>query len=294
MQIAVISDIHNNHLALERCLAEAERRNIEHFLFLGDYVTDCAYPKKTMDLLYTLQARKKCWFVRGNREEYMLRHRRGFQDGWRVPSTTTGSLMYTYENLRAKDLDFFEALDIKQTVTIDGFPALLCCHGSPTDSRGDMSVGSEGAKQALDACDEKMIVCGHTHHQGTFVYNGKKIINAGSVGVPVDWGGQTQFLVLHSQGGEWQEEFIRLEYDREGAVRELYESGLAGKCNVWAKIVEDTLRTGEDKTVKCLELAQMLFARRTMADGEKREGHENEWEREEECWREAAKRLGIC
>lgn len=291
MQLAVISDIHSNYRALESCLAEAKRRKIDHYLFLGDYTTDCAYPQKTMDILYALQADKSCWFIRGNREEYLLRHRQGFQDGWKVPSTTTGNLLYTYENLRTKDLDFFESLDIKQTVEIEGYPALLCCHGSPTDSRGDLSFGSEGARRALETYEEEIIVCGHTHHQGVFVHNGKKLANAGSVGVPVDWDGRTQFLVLHSQGGEWQEEFIRLEYDREGTIRDLYESGLAEKCNIWAKTVEDTLRTGVDKTILCLELAQRLFKQQTAAGGGNGCGEE---ELEEVCWREAARQLGIC
>ena len=52
MDIAVMSDIHSNHVAFERCLSYALVRKIGVFFFLGDYVGDMAYPQKTMDLLY--------------------------------------------------------------------------------------------------------------------------------------------------------------------------------------------------------------------------------------------------
>ena len=52
MKIAVFSDIHSNRIALEACFAEAERRKADVWAFLGDYVSDCACPHKTMELLY--------------------------------------------------------------------------------------------------------------------------------------------------------------------------------------------------------------------------------------------------
>ena len=72
MDIAVMSDIHSNHVAFERCLSYALVRKIGVFFFLGDYVGDMAYPQKTMDLLYEMEKQYQCFFVRGNREDYLL------------------------------------------------------------------------------------------------------------------------------------------------------------------------------------------------------------------------------
>ena len=37
MEIAVLADLHSNYLALEACLRETKKRNIENYIFLGDY-----------------------------------------------------------------------------------------------------------------------------------------------------------------------------------------------------------------------------------------------------------------
>ncbi len=64
VQVAVLSDIHSNYRALEAVLAECEKRQIKDYLFLGDYVTDCAYPRKTMELLREAERQWNCKFIR--------------------------------------------------------------------------------------------------------------------------------------------------------------------------------------------------------------------------------------
>ena len=60
MRIAVMADIHSNHIALETCFAEAQRRNAEEFIFLGDYLDDLAYPQKTLDFLDKIKKQYSC------------------------------------------------------------------------------------------------------------------------------------------------------------------------------------------------------------------------------------------
>ena len=71
-KIAVIGDIHSNHIGLERCIGHALERDVDEFLFLGDYISDCAYPQKTMQIIYEMDHNYPCIFIRGNREDYML------------------------------------------------------------------------------------------------------------------------------------------------------------------------------------------------------------------------------
>ena len=74
MEIAVLSDIHGNYVALERCVRYALERGIETFLFLGDYLGDLAYPQKTMQFLYSLKETYSCSFIKGNKEDYWLHY----------------------------------------------------------------------------------------------------------------------------------------------------------------------------------------------------------------------------
>ena len=46
MRIAVMADSHSNHIALETCFAEAQRRNAEELIFPGDYLGDLAYQRR--------------------------------------------------------------------------------------------------------------------------------------------------------------------------------------------------------------------------------------------------------
>ncbi len=285
MKLAVLSDIHSNHLALEACVRHINQQKIENLLFLGDYVSDCAYPQLTMNLLYDLRLHKNCWFIKGNREEYLLRHRQSSNDGWNSPSSASGSLCYTYENLRDMDFQFFESLDIKGHMAISGYPEFEYCHGSLSESRGDLSCGSEGARNALSTIHTDLIVCGHTHEQGTYQYGGKKIVNTGSVGIPWSKGAKTQFVILHSEGSAWEEEYISLDYDRKGAVQELYDSGLTKQANIWAKLVEGTLLTGIDRCMDCLKLAYQISLESS--------GNADWNSMKEEYWEEAARRMGI-
>ena len=70
MNIAVLSDIHGNYVALQAVIDYAINQGADTFVFLGDYVGELAYPQKTMEMLYSLREKYKCFFIRGNKEDY--------------------------------------------------------------------------------------------------------------------------------------------------------------------------------------------------------------------------------
>lgn len=55
MKIAVLSDIHGNYVALQKCLEDAEKNNVDCYFFLGDYLGEFPYPQKTMKIIYDMQ-----------------------------------------------------------------------------------------------------------------------------------------------------------------------------------------------------------------------------------------------
>ena len=111
MKIGVISDIHSNIIAFKECVKYLEKEGCDEYLFLGDYVSDTPYARETLDYLYEFMNSHTCLFLRGNREEYMLDQRKALKDGmdekkWSYNSAS-GNLLFTYEQLTEKDLDFF-------------------------------------------------------------------------------------------------------------------------------------------------------------------------------------------
>ena len=119
MRIAVLSDIHGNYVALQECIDYALRREIDTFIFLGDYVGELAYPQKTMEIIYTLKKKYDCYFIKGNKEDYWIDYRKNGERGWKEYDSTTGSLYYTYHNLTSEDIAFFESLSCKKEVHIE-------------------------------------------------------------------------------------------------------------------------------------------------------------------------------
>ncbi|MCI8365011.1 MAG: hypothetical protein HFG34_08690 [Eubacterium sp.] len=75
MKIGIISDIHSNIIALKACTAYMESIFCNEYLFLGDYVSDTPYTRETLDYLYDFKSKHNCLFLRGNREDYMLKQR---------------------------------------------------------------------------------------------------------------------------------------------------------------------------------------------------------------------------
>ena len=65
MRFAVLSDIHSNYAALMAVIADAESRQPDYWLFLGDYVTDCPYPHRTVEFLRDFSQTHSCLMIRG-------------------------------------------------------------------------------------------------------------------------------------------------------------------------------------------------------------------------------------
>lgn len=256
-KIAVMGDIHSNHTALETCIAHALERNVDEFIFLGDYISDCPYPQKTMQIIYDMKRKYTCRFIRGNREDYMLHHRKDPNEIWTY-SSTSGSLRYTYENLSKTNLDFFESLAISGIYEKEGFPSFCYCHGSPVSSKEYLSGEKEKLEKILKDLDVDLLIGAHTHMQESVTAGSKKWINPGSVGIPVGHGGKSQYMILHGTKSGWEEEFFQLEYDVEAVVKEFELSELDQKAPCWTGLNIHLLYTGEDFSASCIMLARKL------------------------------------
>lgn len=285
MELAVLSDIHGNYVALAECVEFALSRGISSFLFLGDYLGDMAYPERTMEFLYDLRGKYQCTFIRGNKEEYWLNYDRSREQGhWKKFSSTTGCLVYNYSRLSGRDLDFFREMPVARRLEFDALPPLMACHGSPLRVNEKLVPGDKNTLSVMERTGTPVILCGHTHRQGKFLHGGVTLLNAGSVGLGLDTGRgrplQAQFLILHGESfhekplcgetlhreslhkeeGRWLEEFVSLPYDVERVIRELYEEELDQRAPYWSRSTERILRTGagnHGKTLmKAMELCQ--------------------------------------
>ncbi len=282
LKIAVLSDIHGNYTALQKCLDYAVNIGVDTFIFLGDYLGELAYPQKTMDILYSIKEKKTCFFIKGNKEDYWLNYEKD-PNGWKEYDSTTGCLYYTYQNLKQKDIQFFKSLLLKEELKFNGLLPITICHGSPRKTNEKLLPGNDNTFQIIENNPSNYILCGHTHKQGKIKHNEKIVLNAGSVGVPLDSNGKAQFIILKGTPDIWDYEFISIEYDVEKVVADLHSSGLNKKAPYWCKVSENLLRTGT--------IPHSMVLARAMAICKDNFG-ECIWPNiPEECWEQAVQEL---
>lgn len=282
MKIAVLSDIHGNYVALQKCLEHAEKNNIDTYIFLGDYLGEFPYPQRTMKILYDIKRRHSCLFIRGNKEDYWINRRKETDCEWKDGNHSVGAMINNYENLTPMDLDFFESLPICKSVQYDEMEHILFCHGTPESNRGKLLPADEKTNEIVYQCPEKYIICGHTHIQRVVMDGSKKVINAGAVGVPLHSGGKTQYMILGDDGREWTHDFIELEYDVEQVEKEIHSSGLYELSPYWCRITKHLIRTGEISHGTVLNEAMRL------------NGYKDNWYNIPDIyWDEALKNYGI-
>ncbi|MEG2858930.1 MAG: metallophosphoesterase family protein [Clostridia bacterium] len=278
MRLAVFSDMHANAGALAACIGYANHVGVDGYVFLGDHLTDCPYPRMTLDLMREAQKRLPTWMLRGNREDYLIRHHDGAQDGWK-PSSGTGSLLYTYQNITPEDIEFLRAMPITDVIALPGCPAVRIAHASPASNNVMLFPGAEALESILRDSAERTLLMGHSHFQFRYESAGRQVINPGTVGMPSNGQPKAQFAFLTCAGNRWSARLMNVDYDKQAEIEQFATSGLSEMSRVWAKCTIKTIRDGGRWAVDCMQLARKLTP--------------PEREIPETAWEDAAMQLGI-
>ncbi len=253
MTVAVLSDIHSNYHAFEACFEDAIRHHAEQFIFLGDYVSDLAEPEKTMDLVYEIRVNYPTVCLRGNREGYMLACQEGSASF--VQGSKSGSLLFTYEHLRAQDITFFRELKVSDSIELGGVQMEIA-HAAANDDRYYFDIDNGRMADIFTQMKAKYLLTGHSHRQYIQSAYGKTIINPGSVGIPQGGSRWPQYAILEIEDGEVTCIFREVPYRMEDAIHAQFANGLVSYAKYWAIGVLYDIITGEEWVLKLLRLAQ--------------------------------------
>ena len=250
MRVAVLSDIHSNYHALKACYEDAVRCGAERFLFLGDYVSDLAEPRKTLDLVYEIRKKYPTVCLRGNREGYMLDCEAGASTFTR--GSKSGSLLFTYMQLRKEDLDFFRGLKISDTVLI-GSVRLEIAHASMDNDRYFFTGDDDRTAEVFRQMRSRYLLTGHSHSRYIRHASDKTIINPGSVGIPQDGTVEAKYALLDIENEDVTCQLREVPYDIPAVIRCQFSNGLVEAANYWAIGVLYDLINAEECVLKLLE-----------------------------------------
>lgn len=243
MQIAIISDIHNNIVALEAVLIDLEQRGgADHIVVAGDMFAFCAAPK---EVLAALRGLPRARFLMGNAERYLLEGTYPTVpdgSGWQNDLLLT--FHWTAEQLGREGLEFLESLPAYQVIWLGDWQ-LLAVHGSPRSDEEGLTMETDASEFERMAIDPQVLVvaCGHTHVPMDRSVGRLRVVNAGSVGIPFDGDPRASYAVISTPGPNGSDlihvELRRVAYDVEKAVAQFY----ARNCPA-ADISAYNLRTG--------------------------------------------------
>ena len=178
MRVAVLSDIHANLVALEAVLAEPDVESADRVVLLGDIAVG-PVPVESLDLLVSLGDRA-VW-VHGNCERELL----AAYDGTRLEGPGAGMAVATATLLQPRHRELLDGLPLTLSLDVDGLGAVLFCHATPRRDDEVVLVDSPVPvwRRALEGVEERTVVMGHTHMPFDRLVDGRRVVNAGSVGM---------------------------------------------------------------------------------------------------------------
>lgn len=245
MRIALLADVHANREAFEACLAHAEARGADRFLFLGDYVNYGADPEWTV-----AEIRRR---VEGGAVALLGNH--DASAGGAKPSMTPSaefSLDWTRNRLDADDRRFLGSLPL--VLDENG---IFFSHADGSAPRKWLYVRDKrDAYRSLDGVGRKLVVCGHVHRPAIYSVSPTEkttaftpldgvpvpllprrrcLVVVGSVGQPRDGNPAAAYALLDL--GRAEITMWRVPYDVERAAEKIRAAGLP-------EVLAERLRAG--------------------------------------------------
>jgi putative phosphoesterase len=221
--VAAIYDIHGNLPALEAVLAELESIRPDLTVVGGDVVAG-RMPTEVMDRLVTLGY--SICFIRGNadREVVAAYDDRPYADTIDVADPAERVAAYAASRIDREHRDLLASFAEHLIVEVEGVGQVLFCHGSPRSDEENVSAATtEGRlREILIGVDQDLVVCGHTHAQFDRRVGAKRVINAGSVGMPYQGKPVGAFWLLLGAGSVC---LRRSNYDLDRAVERIRATG---------------------------------------------------------------------
>jgi predicted phosphodiesterase len=236
MRYLILSDLHANLEALEKCLKLAKGK-YDQAACLGDLVGYGPDPNAVIDLTHQTASA----IIRGNHDQACS----GITDASDFNPLARTASIWTRQNLTLEHLEFLRQLPPGPYV----LPGFEIVHGSAQDE-DEYITGAAEAIPALRAQTLQLVFFGHTHLQGGFSLNRadafrrisissghdgrvrklemedgtRYLINPGSTGQPRDGDSRAAFAIFDSDAR--QVEFYRTPYDIAKTQHKMTQAGL--------------------------------------------------------------------
>ena len=194
MRAAALYDIHGNMPALEATLRAVRDARVDLVVVGGD-VLPGPMPRETLECLMALEIPVR--FIHGNGERIVATYLAG-GDISEVPQAHREVIEWTARQLAADQRHAIARWPSTCDLDIPELGHVLFCHATPRNDREIFTrvTAEERLGAVFGDVDASVVVCGHTHMQFNRMVGQRRVINAGSVGMPFQSPSGAYWLLL--------------------------------------------------------------------------------------------------
>ena len=248
MKIVVFADIHSNLPVFNKAYQDSLTKNIDMYLFLGDYVTDGYEADKIIDIIKSTNGHA----INGNRDVAIVEYHKEKNPNW-DKYMQYWNLKYGYNCLKQDSIEYLETLPIYKIINIGG-KKICMAHNTPYGLRGNVLEDNfEMFDRLVDDFDCDVYLMGHTHISYNIEYKDRQFINVGSIGLPTDGLPFKYGILTISDSIEYEQ--IKVDYDYNELENYYKNSEYYKEVTIWCSILLELLKSGADHPQFLLDYA---------------------------------------
>src|SRR6266498_4562976 len=222
-KLAILSDIHGNLPALDAVCSDLQSFEVDHVIVVGDVINFGPFSRQTAEIVI-----ERGWpVIRGNNEYFLLDYKTP-----RAPKEWNNRLQFGpilwldrqfNQQLRNIIASWPDTLNLR----FQDAPPIQVFHGAPDDPWIPIywtSSDNEIEKYLYDIKAD-FVICGHTHLPMDRQVGKWRILNPGSVCVPLDGIFSASYMILEGDEYGWKPTFRRVLFDYQAVFEEFKRSG---------------------------------------------------------------------
>lgn len=248
MRIALVADIHSNHVAFDAVLKDINIRDVDMIFFLGDYVFGGYGSNECVDLLMLYQKQStKHIIISGNTDELISPIEQNA--GWIYPVNKQ-----IYHELGIERISFIKSLPSNALIEMEGISLYLCHNPSELEvftmvdslRREKNTPNFKGLAEIARGMKRDVCIFGHYHLFMDEEADGKRFVCPSSIGMPFNGDPRAQYMLLDIYEGSMTTSRQFVEYDRLKLVEGFDKKGFLEKYSSWSMKMVATILTGHN------------------------------------------------
>ena len=225
-RVVAVYDVHGNLPALEAVLSDLGDIDFG-LLVVGGDVASGPMPSGVLDSLESIGDRIR-WVCGNADREVVDAYDRGLQAADVSPSDhALLAAAWTASRIGNHQRELMASFQPRVEVEVGELGDVLFCHGGPESDEEILTTATPDRRlrRILAGVGQDLVVCGHVHTQYDRTVDGKRVINAGSVGIPYQGRPVGAFWALLGPEGV---ALRRSDYDFGGAIERFQGLGYPG------------------------------------------------------------------